>query len=56
MTQTADDLRRIAMLARETMDDWTRRFHRERGLPEPDSAELAKMRKLDAEDVKACPQ
>ena len=50
---TADDLPRIAHLARESVEEWTRRFHRERGLPEPDDAELREIIALGREDERS---
>ena len=39
---TPDDQKRLAELHRETLADWTRRFFRESGMPEPDNAEKQK--------------
>ena len=50
---TPDDLRRTAFLARETVEEWTMRFHRERGLPEPDDAELRVLIALGREDERS---
>ena len=50
---SGDDLVRIASLARETIEDWTLRFHRERGLPEPDDAELRVLIALGREDERS---
>ena len=42
--------RRIGFLARESIEEWTLRFHRERGLPEPTPAQLAKIIELGRQD------
>ena len=47
---TPDDQKRLAELHRETLADWTRRFFRERGMPEPDNAELRVLIALGRED------
>ena len=44
------DLYRNAFLARETIEEWTRRWFRERGLPEPTDAELKEIIALGRED------
>ena len=43
-------LKRIVELARESLEDWTRRFCRERGLPEPTQDEMAKLMALSKAD------
>jgi hypothetical protein len=37
-------------LARESVAEWTLRFHRERGLPEPSPAQLADIIELGRQD------
>ena len=37
------EARSVGFLARETIEEWTLRFHRERGLPEPTPAELVEI-------------
>jgi hypothetical protein len=47
---TPDDQKRLAELHREALADWTRRFFRERGMPEPDNAGLRVLIALGRED------
>ena len=42
--------RRIGFLARESVAEWTLRFHRERGLPEQSPAQLADIIELGRQD------
>ena len=46
----SDQAKRIAFLARESLEDWTRRFFRERGMTEPNEAEMARLIKLNEID------
>lgn len=46
----ADQLRRIAELNRESLQDWFRRFVRERGMPELSDAEVDELVRLSAID------
>ncbi len=53
---TTDDQKRLGALHRESIEDWTRRFLRERGMPEVSDEELKELLRLGAEDEKACHQ
>lgn len=47
---------RVGFLAKETIEQWTLRFHRERGLPEPSPEELKKIIALGYDDEKRAHQ
>ena len=44
------DTKRMGRLAAETLEQWTIRFHKERGMPVPDAKALAELMRLNGED------
>lgn len=46
----------LADLHRESLREWTIRFHRERGLPVPDDKELEELIKLSEQDINSAHQ
>ncbi len=53
---TPDDQKRLGELNLESIEDWTRRFLRERGMPEVSDEELKELLRLGSEDERHCHQ
>ena len=50
---TSDQMTRLGELHRETLEEWTARFLRERGLPELSDAEMREVLRLGRADEDA---